>query len=179
MRVRRRSCRVLDSKAESGECWKRKKTLFAHQATSPPIDSYATADATGDKRVIRYLYACTRPEDHLWLLSDLFPVPYETERRFVRHIYWAMGFRASPEDQTEVLTWLQGKSVPLIVARRQRRPLEHLEAYDRIYEYASERYVPVTSIFEPGRPTTGFWLLVDRARIPSGTYELLDLPCFR
>ena len=157
----------------------KEERLFARRATSPPIDSYATVDATGDKAVIRYLYACTRPEDRLWLLTDLFTVPYNVERRFVRHIYWMMGFRASPEDQTEVLAWLQGKSVPIIVARGRRRPLEYLEAYDRIYEYASEKYVLVTSIFEPGKLVWGFWLLVDRARIPSGTYERLDLPCFR
>ncbi len=55
----------------------KKKTLFARYATSPPIDSYAAVDDHDvDKAVVRYLYACTRPEDRLWLLTDLFSVPF-------------------------------------------------------------------------------------------------------
>ena len=159
---------------------KKKTAHFADLATSPPIDAYASVNENAiEKAVVRYLYTCTRPEDRLWLLSDLFAIPYQTERRFVRHVYWELGLRTSPEDQADVLTWLQGKSVPFIVAVGQRRPLEQLEKYDQLHEYASERYVPLTSIFRAQSPSVGTWLLVDRTRIPSGTHELLDLPCFR
>jgi hypothetical protein len=149
-------------------------------ATSPPIDGYAPAGVTGDKGLLRYVYDCTRTDDRVWILSDIYSFPYYSQRRPVRHIYWSMGFQASPRMQRRTIEMLEQDEVPIIMGVGGRRPLEFLEPYDLVHEYVDKRYrerIPlVEDKLERGLV---IWMLFDSRRVPSGTHKPLELPCFK
>ena len=159
--------------------WDKGVRALRGYATSPPIDDYAPPGTIGDRGVLRYLYACTRPDDRIWLLTETYSVPYYTERRVVGHIYWGMGFLATPEYQRRTIERVDKEEVPFIVSFGGARPLEYLEAYDLVHEYASRRYTTRYAIPED-KTERGLtiWLLTDGRRQPTGTYELFGLPCF-
>jgi len=150
-------------------------------ATSPPIDYYAPEDSIGDRAVIRYLYACTKPDDRIWLTTDVYTIPYYTERRVVGHIFWGMGFMASPEAQRKTIALLEREPVPFIFSVGGARPLQFLEAYDQVHAYVSQRYTETHAILQDQLDRTGrvLWLAVDSRRTPTGTYASMGLPCFR
>ena len=151
------------------------------QMTSPPIDSYAPKDSIGDRAVIRYFYECTRPEDRIWLTTDVYTIPYYTERRVVGHIFWGLGFRASADVQRETIALLDRDPVPFIFGVGGARPLQFLEAYDQVHDYVSRRYTETHAILQDHLDREGriLWLAVDSRRVPVRTYESLGLPCFR
>jgi hypothetical protein len=159
--------------------WPESVRAFQGWNTSPPIDEYAPRGVTGDRALIRYIYECTRPDDRVWVLSDLFTWPYYTERRVVGHIYWATGIFASPDYQRKTIERVDTQEVPLIVGLGGNRPLQYFERYPIVHEYVARRYPTHYSI--PGDSGRGevFWLLTDSRRKPTGTYQQLGLPCFR
>jgi hypothetical protein len=160
--------------------WDKSVRAFREYAASPPIDGYAPRGTTGDRGVLRYIYECTRPDDRIWLLSDTSTVPYYTERRVVGHLYWGMGFLSTDEYQRRMIARVDAQEVPLIVSFGGHRPLEYLESYEILHEYAARRYTDHHAIPEDsvGRDSS-IWLLTDGRRKPTGMYELLGLPCFK
>lgn len=160
--------------------WDKGVRSFRALATSPPIDEYAPPGTTGDRGLLRYLYECTRPDDRIWLLTETHPVAYYTERRVVGHIFWSLGFLASPEDQRRTIARVEKEEVPLVVSFGGDGPLSNLKAYDLVRDYVARRYTRRHAIpedkAERGLP---IWLLSDGRREPSGTYELFALPCFK
>lgn len=153
---------------------------FKGYATSPPIDEYAPPGRTGDRGLLRYIYECTRPDDRIWLLTENFTVAYYTERRVVGHIYWNMSFMASPEYQRRTIERVDKEKVPFIMSFGGTRPLEYLEAYDLVHDYASRRYTTRYAVPEDNvERGLSIWLLTDGRRQPTGTYELFGLPCFK
>ena len=152
---------------------------FDAYATSPPIDAYAPTGVGGDRGLLRYAYDCTQPDDRIWVLSDVYTLPYYTERRVVRHIYWSMGFQNSLEIQRRTIALLEAEPVPLIVGVGGRRPLEYLESYELLHDYVSRRYVDYFPIIEDNLSRGQvLWVLVDSERRSSGIHEPLKLPCF-
>jgi hypothetical protein len=160
--------------------WARSVAKFSAWSASPPIDGYAPVDATGDRALLRYFYACTTPEDRLWVTSDMYTTPYYAQRKIVRHIFWGNGFQNSPEIQRKTLELLEREPVPLIIGVGGARPLQYLEDYDILHSYASERYTEVHAVLQDSlnREGTVIWLSVDNRRTPTRTYEPLGLPCF-
>ena len=157
--------------------WDRGVQLFRSYSVSPPIDEYAPPNSVGGRAVIRYIYECTRPDDRIWLLSDLHTFPYYTERRIIGHPYWDKGFLNTPEYQQKILERIDGERVPLVVQLGGGRPLAYLEPYTQIYEYAARRFSQhYTAADDSGAV---FWISTDSRRQPTGTYERLGLPCFR
>ena len=160
--------------------WDKSVQSFRDYVTSPPIDHYAPPGSTGDRGLLRYIYECTRPDDRIWLLSETYSVPYYTERRVVGHIYWGMGFLATPEYQRRTIDRVDKEEVPFIMSFGGRRPLELLESYDLVHDYVSRRYTEHYAIPEDkAERGLTIWLLTDSRRRPTGTYELFGLPCFK
>ena len=153
---------------------------FRGYATSPPIDEYAPPGTTGDRGLLRYIYECTRPDDRIWLLSETYAVHYYTERRVVGHIYWGMGFLATPEYQRRTIERIDKQEVPFILAIGGKGALEYLEAYDLVHDYAARRYTTHHVIPEDKvERGLSIWLSTDGRRKATGTYELFGLPCFK
>jgi len=174
---------VFQSTGLSGgvdQAWTMSMVKSSTWSASPPIDGYAPVDSIGDRALLRYFYACTTPEDRLWVMSDMYTTPYYAQRRVVRHIFWGNGFQNSPEMQRKTLELLERDPVPLIVGVGGARPLQYLEDYDILHAYAAERYTEAHAILQDNMSREGLaiWLSVDSRRVPTRTYESLGLPCF-
>ena len=165
---------------DDGGIWNKSVRLFQTYSTSPPIDAYAPRGTTGDRGLIRYVYECTRPDDRVWVLSDLFTFPYYAERRVVGHIYWQAGLLANPEFQRRMIEKVDKAEVPLIIGLGGRGPLDYLDSYPLVRQYVAERYIDHYAIPDENMQRERvFWLLTDSRRTPTGTYELFGLPCFK
>jgi hypothetical protein len=172
--------RSLDSLADLPRVWRTSVNSFQRYSTSPAIDEYAPKGTTGDRGLIRYIYECTRPDDRIWLLTDLYTFPYYAERRFVDHIYWNFGLLNRPEYQRRTIAQVDREDVPIVLGLGGRDPLQNLASYPLVREYVARRYPNHYAIPDEklGRDQV-FWLLTDSRRKPTGTYELLGLPCFK
>lgn len=160
--------------------WERGIKRFQYYATTPPIDAYAPAEVRGQRALFRYIWECTHPDDRIWDLNTIYPLPYYTDRRPVQHVYWAWAYRAEPEHQRQTLDWLASQSVPIVIEVDSRRWMQELEAYDLLYEYASAVYVEVASEkLDENSEGRRIRVFVDHRREATGWYEPLDLPCFR
>ena len=159
--------------------WEESTHRLASFGTMPAIDGYAPRDARGDRALIRYLYECTRPDDRIWVTTDVYTIPYYTERRVVGHIFWGIGFLNSPDYQRRTIDLLERDQVPLIVGVGGERPLQYLERYDRLYDYVARRYVNHYDVLQDKLDGLVIWIVTDSRRIPTGTYARLGLPCFK
>ena len=163
-----------------GGIWNKSVRLFQTYSTSPPIDAYAPRGTTGDRGLIRYIYECTRPDDRVWVLSDLFAFPYYAERRVVGHIYWKDGMLANPEFERRMIEKVDSAEVPIIIGLGGPGPLAYLESYPLVHQYVAQRYLNHYAIPEEDlQREQVFWLLTDSRRQQTGTYELFGLPCFK
>lgn len=159
--------------------WDEEIRAFQAYTASPPIDAYAPRGTTGDRGLIRYVYECTRPDDRVWLLTDLFTFPYYAERRVVGHIYWQAGLLTTPAYQRKTIESVDNGEVPLIMALGGERPMQFLEAYPLVHRYVAQRYTTHYSVPQESGQGGVFWILTDSRRQPTGSYELFGLPCFR
>ena len=163
-----------------GGFWKTSAELFRRYNASPAIDGYAPAGSTGDRGLIRYVYECTRPGDRIWVLSDLFTFPYYAQRSVVGHIYWQAGLAANPEFERRMIDKVDKAEVPIVLALGGKGPLDYLQAYPLVQQYVAERYTTHYAVPDENlQREQVFWLLTDKRRKQTGTYELLGLPCFR
>ena len=163
-----------------GGIWNKSVRLFQTYSTSPPIDAYAPRGATGDRGLIRYIYECTRPDDRIWVLSDLYAFPYYAERRVVGHIFWNLGLDANPAFERRMIEKVDKSEVPLVIGLGGPSALANLKSYPLVQQYVAQRYTNHYAVPDEklGRDQV-FWLLTDNRRKPTGTYELLGLPCFK
>ena len=171
----------LESFANLPGVWEKSVRAFKAYSTSPPIDEYAPQGSTGDRGLIRYIYECTRPDDRIWILTDLYTFPYYAERRFVGHIYWSRDLLINNlEYQRKTIATVDKEEVPIILALGGRRPLQYLESYPLVHQYAARRYTSHYTVPEDNIQRGDlFWLSTDGRRKPAGTYERLGLPCFK
>jgi hypothetical protein len=151
---------------------------FRGFALSPPIDLYAPPDAEADRAVVRYLYECTRPDDRIFVTSDVYTVPYYTQRRVVGHIFWANGFMATPEFEERMIALMERDPVPFIFGVGGEHPLDNLALYPRVREYVAQRYPERHAILQDQLAGRVLWLMTDSRRTPTGTYAKLGLPCY-
>jgi hypothetical protein len=170
---------LADTYKIDGRVWQSSVDRFTAFATSPPIDGYAPADATGDKALIRYLYECTRPDDRIWVTTDNYAIPYYTERRVVGHVFWSNGFMRSEAYQRQTIDLLEREQVPIIFGIAGDSGLSHLAKYDLIRDYVARRYTQEIKVLQDNSTGGAIWLLIDSRRAPSGNHERLNLPCFR
>jgi hypothetical protein len=159
--------------------WRENVARFQRFAASPPIDGFAPSDATGDRALVRYLYECTRPDDHIWVTSDLYALPYYTERPVIGHVFWALGFMTSPEYQRQIIDLVEHDQVPIIVGTGGESALALLNHHPLVRDYVARRYTTEFRLPQDNNTGKSIWLLTDNRRPPTGTYEKLNLPCFR
>ena len=162
---------------------KRASDLLDAYTTVPPIDVYAPPGAQDDRVLVRYFRECTNPDDAIWELGGNFAWPYYAERRVVQHPYWFVGFKRTDEDQARTLAWVRDHPAPLVFVKDGLRPLEWLELYPQVHAYVAERYrdasTPALRDLYASDGHRPVWILVDRTRTPTRTFERLGLPCFR
>lgn len=148
-------------------------------STRPPIDFYAPKDSKGDKALIRFLYECTKPEDRIFVTSDVYTIPYYTQRRVVGHVFWANGFMANPAFEDRMIALMERDPVPFVFGVGGERPLDNLSFHPRVRDYVDRRFTERHAILQDSLTGRVLWLFVDGRRTPVRTYEQLGLPCFR
>jgi hypothetical protein len=148
-------------------------------AMRPPIDFYAPKDAMGDRALIRFLYECTKPEDRIFVTSDVYTVPYYTQRRVVGHVFWANGFLANPAFEDRMIALMERDPVPFVFGVGGERPLDNLSLYPRVRDYVDRRFTERHAVLQDSLSGRVLWLFVDSRRTPVRTYDKLGLPCFR
>ena len=151
---------------------------FRSFASSPPIDHYAPKDSIGDRAIVRYLFECTQPEDRIFVTSDIYTVPYYTQRRAVGHVFWANGFMANPDFERRMIDLMERDPVPFLFGVGGERALDNLNSYPQVREYVAKRYTEHHAVLQDSLAGRVFWLLVDSRRTPTSRYEKLGLPCF-
>jgi hypothetical protein len=156
--------------------WRESVERFDTYSTAPPIDAYAPPGTTGERALFRYLYECTRPNDRVWVATDLFGLPYYIERRVVQHIYWANGIKTGPEYERRVIDRVEAEEVPIVVGSGPDWT-NYFTHYPLVRAYIAHRY-PKAYVLPSGGTGT-YTVLTDSRRTPTGVYKPLGLPCFR
>src|SRR5262249_43710485 len=143
-------------------------------ATSPPIDQFAPPDTPRSyERLVRYAYACTKPDDQLlvtWFAPDVY---FYADRKFAGDRWGYLPFDNSPERQQRVLDTLKAQSVPLVFVDIDyypefRRSWPALAAYlDQSYRLEAEVPVADERIIR---------VLAFNGRVPSRYVKLEGLP---
>jgi hypothetical protein len=171
--------RVPQIALENGGLLARVATAFEVQSTLPPIDVYAPLDSIDERLIVRYVYECLNPDDRVWETSQWFPLPYQSQRRAVEHLYWRLGFRHQ-FDADFAAKLQRGVKPPLIVIREVDEPLQAFARYPVTQEIVRREYEPITSPrFERFRETVDVQLMKHKDRPATATFAPLDLPCFR
>jgi hypothetical protein len=83
----------------------------------------------------------------------------------------------TPAYEEQILARLDRSQVPLIINNSTAEPLGALKAYPQLHAYATQHYTSSYPVAEDNG--TRIWVSTDNRRTPTGTYERLDLPCFK
>lgn len=138
-----------------------------------PIDTWQ-AEAPGIPGLGRYVFACTRPDDRLFVTWFAPQIVFYAERPFAGgQVYLTANWHASPDDQRLTIERLRRERVPIVLERVDG---EYPVRFPLVYEYVHAHYVDAPMHAE-GMQT--FRVLVQRNLEPTGTYEPLHLPCYR
>jgi hypothetical protein len=142
-----------------------------------PLDSW-TNDTTGQIGLAKYLQACTAPTDRVLIGPFVPPVLALAQRGFAGgRIDLRGGFFDSPAEQQLTIERMRRQSVPIVIGP----PRSGLELFTSefpvIAEYLRREYRAAAEADLGGDLT--FSLLVHRHARATGTYEPLQLPCFR
>jgi hypothetical protein len=147
--------------------------LVTERLRERPIANW-TADEAGLAGLTRYVFECTDPADRVlvtWFEPRVF---FYAERRFAGgQVYLHPNWHASPEDQRLTIERLESQRVPLILERDDQ---DYEPRFPLVHAWVEAHYdnVPIAA-----PRMRGYRVLVDRRRTPTGTYEPLDLPCYR
>ena len=145
----------------------------------PVIDAYAPPEVDNELMIVRYVYRCLDPGEHIWDAAQWFPLSYYTEHPLVDHPNWRLGFRRS-HDAEMAARLRAGPLPPVIVIESESDPYNAFKHYPVIQALVREKYEPLTSpaMDEFRARIDNITLLRDRSRQPTGRYAPLDLPCF-
>jgi hypothetical protein len=139
--------------------------------SSPPVR--ATMPLDGNPALsLEYLHDCTASGDRLLITgSTPFQVAYYADRSIAGgHQYWHHGWRSDPAHEQQSLKLLQEQSVPFAFSTTD-PVLDDFKAYPNIRKYLSSNYFELPG--SKGR------VLVDRRRMPTGSFRSSGFPCFR
>jgi len=141
-------------------------------STSPPLDAWAPPGSEGVRGLTRYVSACTRPTDRVFVAGFLSEILFYSARGFAGgQSDYLQGISSSLTDQRRVIARLGRQSVPIVLVRD-----ELASNVPFIDAYLRRRYAVV-----PGQErdsASGLTLMVERGRTPTGLYGPLDLPCY-
>jgi hypothetical protein len=152
---------------------------YANLTAWPPLDTWAAEDAVGGRALARYAARCTAPEDRILVMSWTLQIYYYSGRLFGgSHAFIAEGYWSSPQHQERSLRRLREQSVPLVLLPAGMAAIVRTE-FDDLHRHLSAHYdLARESTFGGDKPDDRWRVLVDRRRVPTGTYEPFGLPCF-
>lgn len=153
-----------------------RSTTRRYQRTFP-LENWSRPNEEGPMRLAFYLRDCTRPTDHVFVPEFLPMVATMAQRPFAGgHPTLRAGFFTTTADQELTIERLEAQSIPIAILPggelhgpfRASFPL--LMAYfDRRYESLGDRDMGDGLVLE---------ILIQRGTTPTGTYTLLEAPCF-
>jgi hypothetical protein len=143
-----------------------------------PLDRWSSPTSQGPIRLAFYLEACTRPTDRVFISPYLPAVPALARRPFSGgHPDLRPGFFDTEADEALFLARFETQSVPVLVMPIDEDRAQFDAGFPRVAAYFESRYERL------GERELGDGLrlafMADRRRIPSGWYDVLDLPCYR
>lgn len=143
-----------------------------------PLDRWSSPTSQGPIRLAFYLEACTRPTDRVFISPYLPAVPALARRPFSGgHPDLRPGFFDTEADEELFLARFETQSVPVLVMPIDDDRAQFDAGFPRVAAYFESRYE------RAGERDLGDGLrlafMVDRRRVPSGRYDVLDLPCYR
>jgi len=145
--------------------------------TSPPIDGWADTGSIGLRAIGEWVRACTAPSDRLLVVGWAADLYFYAERPFAGgQVYFYPRWHSSVDDQRLTVERLERQRVPIAISPVESEPATR-EAFPIVRDYVDRHYRHVR------RSNFGskmeYDVLVSREIPPSGTFEPLDLPCYR
>ena len=144
---------------------------------TPPLASFPTL-MPGIVRMARYINACTRADDRLFLFGELPELYYLSGRLMGGGHPWLMpGYYSDDVDERLTLERLRHVRVPIVVTPvRSVYDAEYRPQFDLIDAYLTANFVDAGDVDLEDDPQLR--VLFRRDLEPSGTYAPLGLPCF-
>jgi hypothetical protein len=138
-----------------------------------PIDTWRPTDP-GVPALGRYVFACTRDTDRVlvtWFAPEIF---FYAERAFAGgQVYLQPRWHASVPDQQLTVARMSHERVPLVLVRTDHDNRGYFPLVDDYIRAHYREALPTTSYIE------GYRVFVDTRLMPTGTYGVLGLPCYR
>lgn len=142
-----------------------------------PLENWASPDDEGPMRLAFYLRDCTRPTDHVFVPQFLPMVAAMAQRPFAGgHPTLRAGFHSTEEDQKLTITRLEAQSIPIAIVPGGEEYGPFSSSFPLLIAYFSQRYEYLGDRDMGDGLVLG--ILIERDAVPTGTYPLLDAPCF-
>ena len=155
-------------------------SILRLMASSPP-DLSLLPDVR-QAELVRYLRACTRPDDRVyasWFVPELY---FFAQRAFAGGMVVTFGGHWSePANQRRIIAKMTSEQVPVVIHSTGQLPMFRAN-YPILDEYLEREYRQAGSINvskPPQLPPVEYTVLVDRDRVPSGVDAASSMPCFR
>jgi hypothetical protein len=143
-----------------------------HLSRSPPLDEWAPPGSYGLKGLTRYVSACTRPTDRVFVSGFVPEIFFYAARGFAGgQSDYLEGITSSLADQRRSVARLRRQSVPIALVQDQLA-----SSAPFVDSYLRERYRVVPELRYA--TTRGLTVMVERGRAPTGVYAPLNLPCY-
>ena len=142
-----------------------------------PLENWASPDEEGPMRLAFYLRDCTRPTDHVFVPQFLPMVAAMAQRPFAGgHPALRSGFFSTLADQELTIARFEAQSIPIAIVPGGEAYGPFSSSFPLLIAYFSQRYEYLGDRDMGGGLVVG--ILSERDAVPTGTYALLDAPCF-
>jgi hypothetical protein len=143
-----------------------------------PPSGWSGVKTEGTLVAARYVAECTRPEDHLLLVTYAPEIPVFARRRFAGgQGTFGLNFYTAEEQQRTAVMRLRKQSVPVVIGSFDEYEGEFVDDYPIVADYLAKHYRDAGAIAVDGEPR--FRVFVESRREPLGTDPILNLPCYR
>ena len=150
---------------------------------SPPSLEWVSRE-TGMRGAVEYLQRCTAPEDRV-LVYGFYPevIFFSGRGSAVDRAVVLRGFWTQPHEQQRTIAKIQRASAPVVLIDVEAAgTLDSERVIDAtlplLDRYLSQHYVSAGVTGFGASTGVAFNVLVDRQRMPTGTYPPFSLPCF-
>ena len=143
-----------------------------------PPDTWQGIEATGTLKAARYISECTHTDDYLLVAGYAPEVSVLSRRPFAAgQSKLAFSFYKSDADQRRALERLKTQTVPIVLAYYEDFGEAFVTDYPLLWDHVSAHYRRAGIIDVDDEPR--FIVFADTRRSPSGTDDILGLPCFQ
>lgn len=152
---------------------------------SPPLETWMSSD-TGVRGIVRYLRACTEPDDRVFVTGFHPDVSFFSGRGIAGdRIFVLPGFWNLPEEQRRTIEVMKRTGMALAIVET---PVGDPEPTTNglfgrdlplVHSYVQANYRMVGRHSFGGSSGVLYNVWADKTRLPAGTFETFDLPCFR